>query len=291
MLPPEALDLTALVLELYGAPSAGATQQRLAEMGGQFCEYQVLLVHQRFVALRNSNCMVLCFHGSEAAADPLGNRPSDRTLADWQNNISMCLVPASSIIHNLRGRVHSGFAQCFKELVAHLDSLVPQMSHVQTVWLAGHSLGGALALLCALHMATAHTSVAPRVRVHTLGSPRIGDREVNQQLVGAVGSVCNVQMMLDPVIASPPLMLGYSENYGERCSLGGSLARQHGGLLGNLINTACGLLEHRISTYYRALQIASGEKNILYRIEDKEPPELSDASSDEGQADSFDVPC
>lgn len=292
MLPQEALHLTALVSELYATPSIGAAQQRLAEMGGHFGAYEVLLVHDRFIGLRKDSGMVLCFHGSEAAPDASGSRPSDRTLADWQNNVNMELIPASQIIGGLRGgaAAHRGFGQCFKELVEDLNSLVPRMHCLPAVWLAGHSLGGALALLGALHIATAHTSIAPKVRVYTLGSPRIGNTALTEQLKGTVGSIHHVQMMMDPVICTPPRILGYSENYGEVCLLGGTLARQHGaGLLDNLINTARGLFDHRISTYHRALQIAMGEKNIPYRIEGRELSESSDATGDE--AISFGVPC
>lgn len=73
------------------------------------------------------------------------------------------------------GRVHSGFNQ-------HVDVLWPQIETMlrenqRPVWFAGHSLGGAMATLCAIRCRLSQIPSEPQA-IFTYGSPRVGDRKL-----------------------------------------------------------------------------------------------------------------
>jgi triacylglycerol lipase len=73
------------------------------------------------------------------------------------------------------GRVHSGFHK-------HVDVLWPKIEillreNQRPVWFAGHSLGGAMAILCALRCRLSQIPSEPQA-ILTYGSPRVGDRKL-----------------------------------------------------------------------------------------------------------------
>lgn len=70
------------------------------------------------------------------------------------------------------GKVHRGFLSAYLEVEADIDKLVQDRAPGQGVWIAGHSLGGALAMLAAAHLPA--ESVAG---VYTFGAPRVGNAE------------------------------------------------------------------------------------------------------------------
>jgi triacylglycerol lipase len=67
------------------------------------------------------------------------------------------------------GKVHRGFAAAMAALWPALAPLLPAAGRV---WVAGHSLGGALATLAAVRLLSAGYAVPA---VYTFGSPRVGD--------------------------------------------------------------------------------------------------------------------
>lgn len=70
------------------------------------------------------------------------------------------------------GKVHQGFLSGFMEVSELVDSLIAEKSESQSVWLTGHSLGGALAVLAATHLID--QTIAG---VYTYGAPRVGNAE------------------------------------------------------------------------------------------------------------------
>ena len=88
---------------------------------------------------------------------------------EW-NDIQADANAAMAVVGTL-GKVHSGFNQ-------EVDDLWPLLQGVlrknrQPVWFCGHSLGGALATLCAFRCRNA--AIATNLQeLHTFGSPRVG---------------------------------------------------------------------------------------------------------------------
>lgn len=91
------------------------------------------------------------------------------SLGDAQSDANIAKVPYYT------GRVHAGFFHEFSEVwdqvKAHVVELFPQKP---SLFVTGHSLGGAVATLMAAAIAA---EMKTSVRVVTFGSPRVGDAE------------------------------------------------------------------------------------------------------------------
>lgn len=79
------------------------------------------------------------------------------------------LVDGNAKRHDLGGGawVHAGFHDAFRQTRPMVDDLLRQAGG-ETLWITGHSLGGALAAIAAAHYA--------RARVYTFGQPHVGNR-------------------------------------------------------------------------------------------------------------------
>ena len=203
-------DCILLVECLYGVFCAQEANSRLSRKQFRCGQYVVQSIHKRFTCLRLHNTLVLCFHGSALQLSLASGRiiPSAQTIQDWQANINIILTPAPDIVPS--GLLHSGFLSCFREIQIALDEAVrPAQSKNLTVWLTGHSLGGALALICGLYLAR-----RLQVCICTMGSPRIGDAEANNSLRN-ISHIFNLQTALDPFPRTPGYGFGYSDNEGR----------------------------------------------------------------------------
>lgn len=101
------------------------------------------------------------------------------------------------------GWVHRGFKREVDELWPRLEQAL--VSNRRTLWFAGHSLGGAMAAICAGRCRLSYIRSNPRA-LFTFGSPRIGNkRYVNYVQMEAYRWVNNN----DIVTRVPPRWLGY----------------------------------------------------------------------------------
>jgi triacylglycerol lipase len=88
---------------------------------------------------------------------------------EW-NDIQADANAAMAVVGTL-GRVHSGFNQEVDDLWPTLKKVLK--SNTQPVWFCGHSLGAAMATICAFRCAT--EAIATDLQeLHTFGSPRVG---------------------------------------------------------------------------------------------------------------------
>ena len=71
------------------------------------------------------------------------------------------------------GRVHSGFSEAVDIVWPEIQRLIGPPSRAKPLWLTGHSLGGAMATLASVRLASEGYNVRA---VYTYGSPRVGDR-------------------------------------------------------------------------------------------------------------------
>lgn len=109
---------------------------------------------QAYVLQSESDCVVVC-------------RGTERT--EWNDvraSFDFFKVPAVP-----RGRVHRGFDREVEDL---WPTIEPELSTSdKSIWFTGHSLGGAMAMICALRCLVEH----PELRIeelYTFGSPRVG---------------------------------------------------------------------------------------------------------------------
>ena len=127
-----------------------------------------------FVA-SNRQLIILAFRGTEPGS-----------LQDWRTDARFAKVS-----HPL-GRVHAGFMRALShvedEVVQTIQILRPTPSATasaqKALWITGHSLGGALAMLAAAHLAPSLEFVNG---LATFGQPRVGNRSFCRQLDRMLG--------------------------------------------------------------------------------------------------------
>ena len=147
---------------------------------------------QCYVAV-NNDAVIVAFRGTEVLL-----RSSSRGFAGKGIDVVRDLVVNAEIgVHVLAENcwAHSGFARGLEEVLE--TQLLPFLDRYaigRTVWLTGHSLGGALATMAAYRL--------PRIAgIYTFGAPRVGNAGFAQALNGPLWRFCNE---LDIVPTIPP---------------------------------------------------------------------------------------
>ena len=136
---------------------------------------------------RNKHDVVLACRGTEPT--------------DW-NDIQADASATLAVIGTL-GKVHSGFNREVNDLWPLIEDLLRGETH--PVWFCGHSLGGAMATICAFRCTTSSITRNPQ-ELHTFGSPRVGcKRYVHHAQIKHFRWVHNN----DIVTRVPPPWMGY----------------------------------------------------------------------------------
>ncbi len=116
-------------------------------------------------------------------------------------------MDATKALAETVGHVHRGFKKEVDDIWPQLEEmLVSNKSNLaKKLWFTGHSLGGAMASICAGRCLLSHIDTGPE-QIHTFGSPRVGTkRYINYAKVDYYRWVNNN----DIVTHSPPAWLGY----------------------------------------------------------------------------------
>ena len=120
---------------------------------------------------------------------------------EW-NDLKADLDAATAIAETI-GRVHRGFKREVDDIWPVIEQSL--QSNTKTLWFTGHSLGGAMATICAGRCMLSHIKSNP-AQLFTFGSPRVGDkRYINFVKINHVRWVNNN----DIVTKVPPVWLGY----------------------------------------------------------------------------------
>lgn len=137
-------------------------------------------------------------------------------LDEWVMDLDLSqTTPTSGDLNNLVPglMVHSGFYSIYESMRADLLAAVPSTS--TTLYITGHSLGGALASLCALDL----SGMVPITQVYTFASPRIfnntGAEQVNTLYSNTIYRIFNTEDIV-PVL---PLAVGFGFYEYEHCGL------------------------------------------------------------------------
>ena len=110
---------------------------------------------------------------------------------------------ARSVLAETTGKVHSGFKQEVDDLWPMLETAL--MNNDQPLWFCGHSLGGAMATMCAGRCFLSHINSMPE-ELFTYGSPRVGNKQyINYVKLAHYRFVNNN----DIVTRVPPPLFGY----------------------------------------------------------------------------------
>jgi triacylglycerol lipase len=210
---------------------------------------------QAYIFANDEDAVVVC----------RGTEPHDRN--DVRADLALGLVVAETV-----GRVHRGFKQEVDDLWPRLEQAL--VSNTRTLWFTGHSLGGAMAAICAGRCRLSYIRSNPRA-LYTFGSPRIGNRRyVNYVHLEAYRWVNNN----DVVARLPPAWLGYRHKgqevylnaYGQiRRLCGGQRIkdRWRGFLRGLRSGEFDHFADHSISRYIEHIRAAvAEEENPIARL-------------------------
>jgi triacylglycerol lipase len=152
--------------------------------------------HTQYLIATSKDVAILAFRGTEP-----------EQFADWATDAECALVPCP---WKPSLRVHQGFSKALETVWKPLnDRLRPVAGTERALWITGHSLGGALAVLAAHRFAD--ESGASRVAgVYTFGQPRCGDQAFKEDLErGLAGRLWRVVNNRDVVPRVPPAAMGY----------------------------------------------------------------------------------
>lgn len=134
---------------------------------------------------------------------------------DWKKDIDFILENASDICHDCQ--VHRGFLGSWRKgrsaILGFWKSVRTRYPDYKTV-VTGHSLGGALANLCALQMQ--NLTDGDPVFLFTYGAPRVGDGNFAKSIeIALKGNSYRVTHLNDPVPRLPGRLLGFVHPFPE----------------------------------------------------------------------------
>lgn len=119
----------------------------------------------------NDRYLIIAFRGTEPT-----------NIRDWFRDLDAHFTAGPA------GRVHRGFLKALDEVWDGADGLRSRIfefrDQQQTLWLAGHSLGGALAVLATARLRLVEK--LPLNGIYTIGQPRVGDSAFVQALSDGV---------------------------------------------------------------------------------------------------------
>jgi triacylglycerol lipase len=142
---------------------------------------------------QNEHDSVIVFRGTE--------------VSEW-NDIAADANALTALAETV-GKVHRGFKSEVDEIWPHIEKALEE--NTKTLWFAGHSLGGAMATICAGRCMLSYIKSEPE-ELYTYGSPRVGcKRYVNHVKLQHYRWVNNN----DVVTRVPPVWLGYRHSGSE----------------------------------------------------------------------------
>lgn len=129
---------------------------------------------QGFIA-RQGNTLIVAFRGTE----PIN-------ASDWLTDVN---YHQCELLPSVPGRVHQGFANALEEVREPMLNAVAELSSsgLAQMFITGHSLGGALAVLAASVLQSQGTQRI--AAVYTFGQPRVGDSRFSMAFDAKLGNV------------------------------------------------------------------------------------------------------
>lgn len=145
-----------------------------------------------------TDCAIIAFRGSSSIRDFITDAEFTRTQFSYRTGEDMA-------------EIHTGFLRAF-------DSIIPPMSDVikqlvlsdRPIFVTGHSLGGALAVLCALELNRRKFNVA---QVITFGQPRVGNKAFAALYSAALGDRTFRVVHEEDIVARVPHLPQFTDPY------------------------------------------------------------------------------
>lgn len=108
----------------------------------------------------------------------------------------------------VRGKVHTGFLRLYEQLSKQVQQVGSQFQANLPCYVAGHSLGGALATLATADLAQNNRSLSPQLQLYSYAAPRVGDVSFARFFAAIAPNSFRVFNLSDMVPMVPPTDLG-----------------------------------------------------------------------------------
>lgn len=167
----------------------------------------VLNTDTQVAILSNSQMILVVFRGTEGLT----------AFRDWLNNSQHQFVPSPT---SWGGRVlmHNGFYNALNAQYGNIKEIVQaRRTNNQKVFVTGHSLGGALATLCAYRLRK--VDKVPIAGVYPFGSPRVGDQNFSADYSAHLGSVTYRWVRNRDFAANLPVFGSYQSGVGTNMTV------------------------------------------------------------------------
>ncbi|WP_391574452.1 lipase family protein [Cohnella sp.] len=165
------------------------------------------------------------------------------STSDWASDALVSQVKFKFVRN--AGMTHRGFTDIYSGARAGISSCLRRISPDKTLYVTGHSLGGALATLCALDSAAGTKFRHPVV--YTYAAPRAGDPDFAKAYDGKIARSFRVCNSFDVVTHLPPSTLTMPKTdrtfYYQHVRRSEQLSFHNGSVAGN----------HGIGSYYAEL--------------------------------------
>lgn len=151
---------------------------------------------QGFVAFKRESdgpgMAVLAFRGTEGI----------KKIEDWMTNLKAMPEPVRGNweADEDPGRMHKGFMEAFLSVEQQIDAKIEQLNDLP-LYITGHSLGGALAVVATWHIKSENLAAC-----YTFGAPRVGENKLIDLFKTPIYRIVNGP---DPVPFVPPTKLGF----------------------------------------------------------------------------------
>jgi predicted lipase len=159
---------------------------------------------QGFFGVAYGNTFVVAFRGSEETG-----------AADWITDLKFIqdVFPYAKGDQSIK--VHYGFNQAYQSVRETVIRIVKEQTKYDRVMYVGHSLGAALAKMCALD--TAYNVPGKTIYCYTYGAPKVGNAAFAKAYNERVPNTFRFVNGSDIV---PSIPLGDYEHVGQLCSIG-----------------------------------------------------------------------
>jgi predicted lipase len=143
------------------------------------------------------DCVIIAFRGSSSVKDWILDAEFFRTTFRF--------------LEDLSGQVHTGFLTAFSSIHAELASnLKTRGLGNAPIFVTGHSLGGALAILCALELSREGYNLA---QVVTFGQPRVGNKAFKAIYDARLGDKTFRVVNEEDIVARLPHLPSFTDLY------------------------------------------------------------------------------
>lgn len=142
-------------------------------------------------------------------------------MPDWVANVQVAKDPGPW----KNTRVHEGFQDAFLPTALLIGKALGELRRTHEIWVTGHSLGGALAVLLT---ATLLENEIPVEGLYTFGAPRVGDKAFARGLNRALTGKAHYRVVNEGDLVPHLLSEWRFDHAGRRCLLAGDKVRHDG---------------------------------------------------------------